>query len=85
MVKKKKSFWRIFRPVAVVVVGLFTSLFAAQSPELSPVINAVGKAVQQVILTAENSIKCDKDTTLVDSVQTVAKPLAPSDSVVHIS
>ena len=85
MVKKKKSFWRIFRPVAVVIVGLFTSFFAAQSPELSPVINAVGKAVQQVIMTAENSIKCDKDTTLVDSVQTVTKPFEVSDSVVHMS
>lgn len=85
MAKKKKSFWRIFRPVAVVVVGLFTSIFAAQSPELSTVINAVGEAVQQVIMTAGNSVKCDKDTTFVDSVQTVAKPFEASDSVVHIS
>lgn len=85
MLKKKKSFWRIFRPVAVVVVGLFTSIFAAHSPAFSPVINAVGKAVQQVIMTAENSVKCAKDTTLVDSIQTVAKPFEASDSVVHMS
>lgn len=52
MASKKKSIWRMFRPVALVVVALVTSIFASKSPELSPVINAVGSAVQKVIMVA---------------------------------
>ena len=85
MAGKKKSIWRIFRPVALVVVALVTSIFASKSPELSPVINAVGSAVQKVIMISDNHSKSVSDTVIVDSVQTFQKPVRQNDSIVFES
>ncbi len=81
MIKKKKTIWRIFRPMALVVVALVTSIFASKSPELSPIINAVGDAIQQVILVADNNKACERDSSFVDSIQTVPKAIKQNDSI----
>lgn len=85
MSKKKKSIWSIFKPVALVAVALFTSIFGAKVPALKPVFDELGNAAEQVILMSKASPAKTDSKSFIDSVQTVPTPEVQPDSVLSIS